>query len=515
MKDNLENNLKLMARSSLVVFLALLISKFLVYIYKVVIARYFGPEIYGLYSLGAVIAGLFISIASLGLSEGMLRFVALYRGKNQSSRINYLFKFSMRILIFSSLLGGIILFFLAEPLSINVFHNPSLIFYLKLFSITIPFGVIAYAILTLVRSYEQIGWYLFISTISRNLLEIVFLLLFIFIGLKNEAIAFSYVLGFAGMFALSYWILNSRIRPTFKTEPLPKKEKKKVSSELLKYSLPLIFSTFIFMLMAFGDTFAIGYFKSSLEVGWYNAALPIAMLLTLAPELFIKLFFPLINKEYSKKNMHLISELSKQVSKWIFLLNLPLLMVILIMPEASLNLLFGSEYISAANALRILALGYFVSSSFSAITLRIISMTGRSKLILFNTALVAILNIFLNIILVPMNKIGFIENTSGLAGAALATLLSLIIMGILLTLQANHYASIIPVRRSMFRLVIASIIPAIILLYVKNNFVIGKISFVMISLFFLLFYLLCVLFFKGFDRNDWMVINSIRKKLNL
>ncbi len=511
--DSLDKNLKFMARTSFMVFFTLIISKLLVYIYKVIIARYFGPDVYGLYSLGAMVAGLVVSVSSLGLSEGMLRFVALYRGKNQVSKIEYLFKSSMRILIFSSFFGGILVYLLATPISITIFHNTSLIFYLKIFSISIPLAVLSYAILSVVRSYEEINWYLFISTVSRNLVELIFLIIFIFIGLKDQAVVFSYVLGFGGMFLLSLWILKSKIQRTFKDEKISKNEKKEVSSELLKYSLPLIFSTFIFILMGWTDSFAIGYFKSSIEVGLYNAALPIAMLLTLAPELFIKLFFPLINKEYSKNNMELISELSKQVSKWIFLLNLPLFLVLMILPQASLNFIFGSDYLPAANALRILALAYFVSSGLGAITLRLISMTGRSKTILYDTLIVAVINVLLNLILVPMRKIIFLDNSSGLVGAALATLLSLIIMSLILLFQSKRYTKIMPLRRSMLKLIIASILPLTILLYIKNNFQITKIAFVFISFFFLLFYLLLSLLFKGFDRNDWIVIDAIKNKL--
>ena len=512
-KEDIEKNLKLMAKTSIFVFIFLIISKFLTYIYKVVIARYFGPDVYGLYSIASMAAGLLVAFSSLGLSEGMLRFVALYRGRSQNEKISYMFRFSMRILIISGILAGLFLFFFADIIAVNIFHSINLIFYLKVFSISVPVAVISYAILSVVRAYEEINWYLFISSVARNLFEVISLIVLIFIGLKDRAVAFSYTLGFIGMLILSYRIYKYKISYTLKKDILSKKERREVFSELLKYSMPLIFSSFIFMLMGWTDSLAIGYFKSSIEVGFYNAALPIAMLLTFAPELFIKLFFPLINKEYSKNNLELIRELSKQVSKWIFLLNLPLFLVLIILPEASLNFIFGANYIPAANALRILAVGYFISSGIGSISLRLITMTGRSKVILVNTTIVAVLNILLNFLLVPMEKIGFIDNSSGLAGAALATLFSLAVMAIVLIYQSRYFLSIIPLRRSVLRLVIVSIIPTIILLYIKNSIHMNKIIFVLVSFFFLLLYLFLALIMKGFDRNDWIVINSVKNKL--
>ena len=44
------------------------------------------------------------------------------------------------------------------------------------------------------------------------------------------------------------------------------------------------------------------------------------MLLILAPEILLQLFFPLVAREYSKNNKKLIGDLSKQVEKWILII---------------------------------------------------------------------------------------------------------------------------------------------------------------------------------------------------
>ena len=67
----IEKNLNLIAKSSIFVFGAIIISKIFTYLYRIVIARYYGPEVYGLFSLGIMIFGFFVAFASLGFSEGM------------------------------------------------------------------------------------------------------------------------------------------------------------------------------------------------------------------------------------------------------------------------------------------------------------------------------------------------------------------------------------------------------------------------------------------------------------
>ena len=50
----------------------------LTFIFNVAVARYFGPEDYGVYSLGITILGLGVMIAGLGILVGIPRFIPLY-----------------------------------------------------------------------------------------------------------------------------------------------------------------------------------------------------------------------------------------------------------------------------------------------------------------------------------------------------------------------------------------------------------------------------------------------------
>src|SRR3989344_292664 len=100
----------------------------------------------------------------------------------------------------------------------------------------------------------------------------------------------------------------------------------------------------------------IGYFKTALEVGLYNAAVPLVFLFNFVQDLFMSLFLPLVTREFSKNNLGIVREISKQVGKWILILVLPLFFILLVFPEAVIKLFFGQEFIVASQALRILAI---------------------------------------------------------------------------------------------------------------------------------------------------------------
>lgn len=514
--EEINKNLKLIAKSGFFVLFAVFFSKILVYAYRVVIARYYGSEIYGLFSLAIMISGIVIAIALFGLIEGILRFVPIYRGLKQEENIDYLLRFVNKVVLISSLFAGISLFFLSGIIAERIFNNANLAIFLRVFSLLIPVSVFSDVYIATVRAYEKIGWHSFLSYVFHNMIKILMLGLFVYLGIRGEnAIAYSYLIGILGSLILAYFVVKNVVPKIAQEEKgkLNFEDRKNIRKELFSYSLPLLFSSIISLIFHWIDSFSLGFLKGAIEVGWYNAAIPIAALLSIAPELFIKLFFPIMNREYSKKNIKVIEELSKQVSKWIFIINLPLLIILILFPGAAINLLFGKEYLVAETALRLLALGGLISSMFSIIPYRLISMTGRSKTLLVNIAIFGAINVILNFLLIPMEKIWFIENSTGLNGAAMATLISVSLSSLILTLQSRKYLSIVPLRRKMILIFASGAVAAFVTFYIRKFVEINIYSLIILSAFFVLSYIAIIFLTGGLDRNDISVIRSIKKKL--
>ena len=101
----------------------------------------------------------------------------------------------------------------------------------------------------------------------------------------------------------------------------------------------------------------IGYFRNVTEVGIYNISLPLSELMMAAPHALVALFVPIITEFYSLKKYNMIRKTYKDVSRWIFLINVPLFLLFFAFSPQILSLLFGNDYISGAAALTILVLG--------------------------------------------------------------------------------------------------------------------------------------------------------------
>ncbi len=495
------SSLRLIAKSSVLVFIGLFLSKIFSYVYRLIIARNYGPESYGLFSLASVIVGWIGVIAIFGLNDGLLRYIGIYRGKKEQDKVNYLFRKSFYLLLITGLIGGILLFASSDYISNNIFHEPNLAIFLNIFSIVLPLSVILVAFQAPLRAYEKVNWYVFIFTILTNSLQVGFIILFVVLGLGLVAIPLSYLAGLIVVFLTAIIVTKRKIPQIFSKPKYD--DKSSLFKEVLSYSWPLIFAEIIWKIFKWTDSFLIGIFQNAAEVGFYNAAIPIAFLLTFSSDLFMQMFVPLINKEYSKNNMEVVKQLSQQVGKWLFFTNLPILILIFLFPEMFLHILFGKEFIVAAGALQLLTIGV-IFLSFSGVSTRLIAMAGKSKKMLSNILLMALVNVVLNIILIPKY---------GINGAAVSTSFSFIVLSVLVIIQAYKETKIIPIRRKNLNILAAAIISLGLILIVKDYIVLTIPSFIITSILFGAVYTLLVFVFKGFDRNDLMIFKTFINKL--
>ena len=138
----------------------------------------------------------------------------------------------------------------------------------------------------------------------------------------------------------------------------------------------------------------------------------------------------------------------KSTTKWVFMLNIILFSIFVLFPKEIITILFGTEYSIAAPALVILSMGLFLNYSF-ILTNYIPTVANRTKLELLNISSGAILNIILNIILIPKY---------GIMGAAVATSISFLLTSILYFIEGLWIIKINPLKFNYLKIIISILI---------------------------------------------------------
>lgn len=494
--------LKMLVKVSAFIFVATIVSKLATYGYKILVVRYFGVEKYGLFSLAIIVIGIVAALATLGLNEGIVRYISFYRGRGEFSNIKKLISNSRKIFIFSSIVTMVVIIILAPFISETIFHNKEFTPMLKGMALGLPFILLAGLYLAILRGFEKIKTYSFLINIYQNITRLALITLLILAGIGAVSITISYVTTFIGLATLSYYYSKKEI---VSIEADAIKPAGRIMYEILSYSWPLMFVGVLYNIFYWSDSLVLGYLNDAVDVGLYNVAVTIISLFGIALDLFMQLLFPLVSFKLSEDKKELIKKLVRQVMKWIYLINIPLFIFIFLFPEKIIYILFKVNDPIASQVLQILSIGVLFLNTVVLAT-SLLSIKGRTKLVLANFAVFTVLNIALDFLLIP---------NYGMLGAATATLVTAISFSTCLMLQ---------IKRIYGFGIIASYFSKLILVGVAMFFVMYLVSgYVRESLFAIvtsgivvvIFYLVALYLLKILDAEDMEIIHAIFKKTRL
>ena len=137
--DHLNESLRTIAKGAGIGFAGAMFGTVVGYLSRMVIARYLGPEDYGLISLGFAAMMIAVTLSLMGLNSGVQRYVAYYRGKGDEGRIKGTVISALKITVPMSLFFMGVVFFGADWISAHIFHKANLTPVLMIFAIGVPF----------------------------------------------------------------------------------------------------------------------------------------------------------------------------------------------------------------------------------------------------------------------------------------------------------------------------------------------------------------------------------------
>ncbi len=270
------------------------------------------------------------------------------------------------------------------------------------------------------------------------------------------------------------------------------------AQEILSNAVPIALIMVFTQLLLRIDQLMLEWMRGDHELGLYAVAVKCCEALNVVPIVFIGSMFPIMSKtaSYSTESLTKVYHLS---FRYLSLVLAPLIMLLFLYPEEVLRILFGEGYAGGAPPLRILAWsGLFVAMGY-VVTTASISL-GSQRALISITAVLAVLNIVLNLFLIPRG-----DAIGGARGAALATLVS----------YAASFLCIVAVPRlrpfgvafleSLLKPVLA-LVPAVILVRAPSLGPAAGLPAV------LAIYGASVVAFKGLDASDYRYLRSIFKR---
>lgn len=440
------------------------------------LVRGLGCKDYGVYVQLLILFEVLSELGQCGLPQGVTRYIAIYRQDKQWDNIWATALNSFGITFLISCLLGLVLYRMADLVSVHWFKTPEMEMIIRQLWWLIPLNALFLLTTNFFTGLSHMKYRTYLGNFYQS---VVWFFIVVMVYFWHPRLA-CYFWGRALLFAfglLLAFLLFQRLVPFYRQ---PLSETKDIAIKLISFSTPLLFISIIRRLLIKVDILMLAYFLEPTQVAIYH----IASRLSNIPNLFLDpvntAFSPRSAKLASNNNFSQLSEEYQVISRWLLILALPISLVLLLFP-GELLALFDPNFSAGKWVLItiILANLFNISTGSSGI---ILSMAGYPKLNLLNASIVGTGNILLNILLIPR---------IGIMGAALATGASIISLNVLKLIEIHYLWRLFPYAKSSIKIVAISTFTFIschlIFKYIKWSFFL-EITVASIAL---LFFFLC------------------------
>lgn len=340
---------------------------------------------------------------SLIIFHLILTFLSRILGSKYTPRLREAVNDPQKVPEFRELAGFLLkIYFIAGLLAIVVFYLPLLIAahlafkpFVPIFlilAIATPFALVANFSLTILRFLQKFKQILVIQLAFQYLFQIIFFLIFIII-LRQELIVaiLGHALSFMLLSLASIWLIFSEINL------LGILKRIKIQNFLpSKFGL----ANAIFAINLMVAELIIVIFLGFPALRSYIRLAYLPLLMHLIPTTIFSMFLHVAALKAKKGES--IKSMTQNITRWILVLTLPLLLIILIYPSESVYFIFRREY--QANELlfvRILGIGFFIQS-FSWLIGRVMIASKKVKEYVFINYFFVVTFILSTILLVPI-----------------------------------------------------------------------------------------------------------------
>jgi O-antigen/teichoic acid export membrane protein len=440
---------------SVLIMAGLVFNKMLAMAYNILLARTLHSRDFGVLVLGLSIFELVNVPSGLGMAGLLPKYISEFRTGKEYKKINDVISLVMSSCISIGIIMTLAIGAVSGILALHVFRLPELARVLIILSVSVPFTIGNSVLVSLFRGYQQIRPKILLQDLLLPLFKIaMFTALFSFgYGLQAACYAFTLanIIIFTVTLMTAYRSLDIQLRVNFYDQS--------ITPGLFRMAWPLSLQTLVVIIYAQVDRLFLGYFLPPGEIGIYGAAYSITSMMSIIPMAFYYLSLPLFAKILQGDDPAQIKAVYNRIALTVFRIALPVLGTLMLFAKQFLGILYGREYTGGATVLWILSLGIF-SEALLGPAIDSLVASGKTRMPLYSALVGCLLNIILNILLIPR---------LGITGAALAACSSMVLSKIILGVANYRQHKILPLNSRHLVYAAISLCIAILIVYLDQG----------------------------------------------
>jgi O-antigen/teichoic acid export membrane protein len=419
-------NINPIQRQSLLSFGSLLAVTGLGYIATFYFAHYLGPAVLGSYFLFLAYYGIFDLIGDGGFGGAAVKRIS--EGKAQNEYFTAFFIMRMALLCLS-----IATFIIISPFLTGLENNRLLSWLI----IALVAGSLATITGTNLYGTAQVG-IAQVSNLLNNIIKILVQILAVFIGFGLGGLVAGFIAGMIAAIFINQRFIRLRLSRCNRSH----------FAGLLSFSIWTFLSSGGLLIFTYADTILIGLFMTEADVGIYRVAFQLTSVASFLVTAFHTVLFPRISRWHAEKQFTLIEYSLTRAFTYSLFLAIPVTVGGIILSEKLLFFLYGAAFESGAPILIIL-LFVQIANIFMYLQTMCLNAMDMPRRSFYITAVSAILNIILNVLLIPL---------FGISGAAVASLVTMSINAVLAYGMLKSSLHIRVDLRSVTNLVVSALI---------------------------------------------------------
>lgn len=406
---------KVLARATVLSFIIQGSGAVMLLFVEILLARLLGVNQFGIYATVSAWVYLLGLVGTLGLNQLLLRFVPAYLARDDLGSLKGVIK---RANLWAGL-ASVLIFFLGATVLLVLKIDDALFLPFVLALTSIPFLVLSSLRQAVLRGLGKFMHALLPEFILRPLIFIIFLGCYVFFSWQYLTAIKALVL------SLFSTCIAFVVGAFWQHKYLPAQVKNSVAvyhdREWYAVAMSMLLIVGLNLISVRIDVVMLGMISGVSDVGVYSAASRIADVIVFGLVSANTVVVPMIASHYSSGRHVEMQSMVKLAARGILLFTAPLAFLILIFGREILGL-FGSAFSVGYYALAILVVGQF-ASVLSGPVGSIMMMTGHQKSAAKMAGISAVINLSLNVILIP---------PFGMMGAATSTAISLMALNFLM-----------------------------------------------------------------------------------
>lgn len=487
------------ARGGSIAFVGRFFSLALNYVLAMIMARGLGASEYGLFVVGLSLVNLLGSLSLLGLNRGTVRFIAIFRGTGDRSRELGVYKTSVRLVLASGIAIALLLVALADPLG-NLLNIPSETgAYFWGFALWIPIWALTFELAAVAEALKRLEYRTAIVDIAWPVARVLLTAGVLILGGRLASVVWANLV--ASVLALL--LAAASVHRLF-LRGLEGVRAISDPRQLLAFSLPVMLFNLLALSQNQVDVYLLAALESSASTGLFNVAARTTILIVAFLEGIGIVFSPFVAELSSQNRMTDLKRLVSTVTHWSFMIGLPVAIAIILFHRPIL-LLFGDAFLAAAPALIVLSIAQLINAATGPVGI-VLTMSGHPNLNLLDSILTLVLNVVLNVLLIPR---------LGILGAAIGSTVAICSVNVLRSLQVSLILRAWIYNRQFLKPIVAVGVAGGITYWAINARSLGSewLTFGVGLLAFSLIYVAGILFL-GLSESDLLVLRTLRNRMS-